>query len=691
MFRRPRGNILMLAIFMAIFLFFLSVALVSQNRLDITLSLSADYRLGADLAARAGTQYALARMRSQSNWEADLAAGVEGETSHGAKYRVVVSPYPDPAGSPFILEVHSAGTDGVVTRHQRLLVEEVRLRTTTEGNDLKPHLFGVVNPGEGAAKNLVVLGPGFEWQNLGEIPRAEPVISANGGPLVAFGEPGSGAKPPAILDNIPLFLEGAAADDPAQAGPLMRIELVPPGEHLLVLKMEDGTVQWEDVPDPGPELGRWNGLVEDDGSFGELPVWKIYPDTDAERARDETDPWEKRTLRLRGAQNEETDAWEILAAETETVRWGDSLQDFTVNTTSEPFAESFWETVPTTSELTLDWDNLTQPAVFLEWYSLDGKAPVARGNEVYCLATHYFYGHIKMEGEFPEFGGSAFDSIVYREPCVLRYDLVAESWSIVNDMMRVDQPDTEPHVYTGPKPHKAVLAVHPEADEVYAYNRDRTTDVLKARQTAWVSNFSSEKALDPLLGYRDGVYHYRSQTSLLSSQPRTVLSLANGARLDVGEQIRVDQREVSAEVPTLEGFAPRTLLPELQLEFGLLGGGNATAWGHDLIAVATATQRVSQPSFDVFGKLTPEYERNGQMSTLVRFNGEHWQVVPTGLTGLLRHHTSRPGLPGLRVRVDEQETFLDTSYGIALAGYRSEEEEVGRYAPVKTTTNRSDR
>lgn len=678
----------MLAIFMAIFLFFLSVALVSQNRLDITLALSADHRLGADLAAHAGTQYALARMRSESNWEADLAGGVEDETSHGAEWRVVVNPYPDPSGSPYLFEIHSAGSDGVVTRHQRMLVEEARLRTPDRQDQLKPHLFGVIDTGA-SAKSLAVLGPGFKWQNLGEMPRAEPVITANGGPLFAFGEPGTGQKPPAILDNIPLYPEGAAAGDPAEAGPLIRVELVPPGEHLLVLKMDGDTVQWEDIPDPGPALGRWNGLIEDDGSFGELPVWKVYPQTEAERTRDETDPWEKRTLRLRGQQNEETNVWEILAAETQMVRWGDSLQDFTVNTTTEPFGESFWDQAQTTTELTLEWETLTQPAVFLEWYSLDGKAPVARGNEVFCLATHYFYGHIKQEGEFVEFGSSTFDSIVYREPCVLKYSLASETWTIVNDMMRVDQPDTEPHIYTGPKPHKAVLVAHPEENEVLAYNRERPTEVLRARETAWTPSFSSISHLDPLVAYRDGIYHYRTRQSQLSSQPRKVLSLANGAVLDVGSQIRIDQREVSAEVPSPEGgFVPTTLLPELQVEFGLLGDRNSTAWGKDLIAVASATQRVSQPSYDLFGTLTPEYQRQGQISTLVRFNGEHWQVLPTGLTGLLRHHTSRPGTPGLRIRVADQETFLDTNYGIALAGYASEEEEVGRYSLVKTTFER---
>ena len=58
--RKERGNILVMAIFMSVFLFFLSVALVAQNRMDITLALSVDHRLQAQMAARAATNGACA-------------------------------------------------------------------------------------------------------------------------------------------------------------------------------------------------------------------------------------------------------------------------------------------------------------------------------------------------------------------------------------------------------------------------------------------------------------------------------------------------------------------------------------------------------------------------------------------------------------------------------------------------------
>ena len=80
------GNVLIVAIFMAIFLFFLSVALISQNRMDISLGLSVDHRLKAQEAARSGLDYALSVMRTRSNW-ADLLKE-ERTLESGATYRV---------------------------------------------------------------------------------------------------------------------------------------------------------------------------------------------------------------------------------------------------------------------------------------------------------------------------------------------------------------------------------------------------------------------------------------------------------------------------------------------------------------------------------------------------------------------------------------------------------------------------
>ncbi len=80
-----RGNVLITALFMAIFLFFLSVALISQNRMDISLGLSADHRLKADAAAKAGLDWGLRTMRTDPHWAKTL-QGDSPELESGATF-----------------------------------------------------------------------------------------------------------------------------------------------------------------------------------------------------------------------------------------------------------------------------------------------------------------------------------------------------------------------------------------------------------------------------------------------------------------------------------------------------------------------------------------------------------------------------------------------------------------------------
>lgn len=65
--RRARGNILVMALFVSVFLYFLSVALVAQNRQDVLLSVTREHRARADAAARAGLELALHVMRTDAD------------------------------------------------------------------------------------------------------------------------------------------------------------------------------------------------------------------------------------------------------------------------------------------------------------------------------------------------------------------------------------------------------------------------------------------------------------------------------------------------------------------------------------------------------------------------------------------------------------------------------------------------
>src|ERR1700712_697947 len=89
--RSLKGNILLVAIFISAFLFFLSVILVATNRQDILLAISVDHRMRASTAARAGANEALQIMRSNSEWEAKLGKSYKGQMASGAAFNVTVS------------------------------------------------------------------------------------------------------------------------------------------------------------------------------------------------------------------------------------------------------------------------------------------------------------------------------------------------------------------------------------------------------------------------------------------------------------------------------------------------------------------------------------------------------------------------------------------------------------------------
>ena len=82
--RRSRGNIILTALFVAIFLFFLSVALIWTNRQDIALSLSMEHKLKAQSAARTAAYEAFYRLRRHS----DLEGFQQGTLPSGAEYDI---------------------------------------------------------------------------------------------------------------------------------------------------------------------------------------------------------------------------------------------------------------------------------------------------------------------------------------------------------------------------------------------------------------------------------------------------------------------------------------------------------------------------------------------------------------------------------------------------------------------------
>lgn len=196
--RSRKGNILLVAIFISAFLFFLSVILVATNRQDILLAISVDHRMRASTAARAGANEALQIMRSNSEWEAKLGKSYKGQMASGATFNVTVAAHAVDTGPPYYLDIDSRGTSGFIASEYHLMVEEIRLADSIAKKGLKPHLFTLAQGS--TSPQLMMLGPSFKWSSLDSLGTSSvPTTLTAGGGILAL-QSGNGTRPPDLKD-----------------------------------------------------------------------------------------------------------------------------------------------------------------------------------------------------------------------------------------------------------------------------------------------------------------------------------------------------------------------------------------------------------------------------------------------------------------------------------------------------------
>ncbi|MBM3465355.1 MAG: hypothetical protein FJX76_24945 [Armatimonadetes bacterium] len=226
---------LMTAIFISVFMFFLSVALVATNRQDVLLALTADSRYRAHMAARAGTAYALQVMRERSDWQTLLTGGatVRG-TLTGASWEVSVAPFRDAENSGLFWDVSGWGRSSGSSEPAHLIVEEAAL-VPDPPTGYEALLFAYTADG-----NLAVLDGALEWRTLGAAPSTNRWLAARDGPLFTFYDvPGAQPPVPAIT---------APAGNAAQP-------TFPEARHVGYLALQGTALEPFAIEDPGVSLG----------------------------------------------------------------------------------------------------------------------------------------------------------------------------------------------------------------------------------------------------------------------------------------------------------------------------------------------------------------------------------------------------------------------------------------------------
>ena len=203
MIRRSRGNIILTALFVAIFLFFLSVALIWTNRQDIALSLSMEHKLKAQSAARTAAYEAFYRLRRHN----DLEGFQQGTLPSGAEYDIQLVKREPYGKRGEVLLIQARGKSGPVTSYLTLHLLESQIAGVANESDSRVLLFppsgsssdadpsGEETPSETAGTSQALFGD-FEVTNGG--PGLQPGVKATEGPLFFADE--TDVLPAAFLD-----------------------------------------------------------------------------------------------------------------------------------------------------------------------------------------------------------------------------------------------------------------------------------------------------------------------------------------------------------------------------------------------------------------------------------------------------------------------------------------------------------
>ncbi|MBS2034928.1 hypothetical protein JST97_08065 [bacterium] len=448
---RRSGNLLLSALFMAAFLFFLSVALVLTNREDIQYTLFVDHKMRCNLAADGMMDYAIQTMRTNPAWEdrfktwvLPFSSGAEGTV----RYRTWVEPVGVPGGERFSVPVVSApsagieviarGSSGLFSAERHMLLEEFRLADSvlSKGGS-KPHLFVISEAGQ-----VQVLTPSFSWEQAGAT-LAPPLLktaSAGGGPLVHCSLD-RGTQPPTIKD----FTQTTSGGLPA-VNPILTVSAtqIPKGQGAFMLALKNDKFEWVQLPDPGDQLVK------------SISQPSITPDDKGSSATG----WEKITLN-----------WDTLAK--------------------------------TPDQLTVDYSYFNGPRI--EWFSLTGNRAEVVEDQYICHGTHYFYSGLRFKNSQAAGGMThtqAKNGFLYDQPCILSCNLKSQQWSVLLDYLKVSSnPQEEPTVVPGVRPDPSSLLVT-EGPLIYTHGLGQTDNswMLVGKEGLTASSLPKRSALVPYGG-----------------------------------------------------------------------------------------------------------------------------------------------------------------------------------------------
>lgn len=613
------GNILITAIFIAIFLFFLSVALVSTNRMDIQLSLTVEHRLKARSAARSGAHYVLHAMRTYTSWEGRVLEHQSYEMDSGARWEIRTYPRTDPlSAAPNQIVIESRGYSGPVVAAYDVVVEETSL--TQKATSKRPFIFSV------SGGDLKYITPDFKQRNFGAGPNTDnPRYAAAGGPVFASA-PANATTPVLFRTTLPAFVP--TFEEPKK-GPEVAVVGVPPGEHLLRLELSSEAANWVDIEDPASQLGQ--GLATSEELLG-LPSVAL-PDTGDFRYSQ---------IAMAVVQTEEGDSLRATAWFDDSPGDGDPSSELNGPISQESLAPATYN------------ENYTPPPT-IEWYTASGDF-CADEDRLYTFGYRYLFLPYQHQSGNNGLTNPKLGSRLLRWPCVLAFDATSGTWE------PAWAPMTDNGTLSDPTwPDMTALAA--SSNTLMAFIGESSNTVGELAETVRpLGDLFGERG--SLVIFKDQPYIYREKAPWPVGEGSRYELVGINDTIDPFDDLRRNFPEVTSKGLRQGALLDYTLVPPRQVYCGIEQSTVPPGvWGNELFVPIKIRHQVQPASYNLAAfALSPALY---QKSTVARFDGTFWDVWPDGLRPL--------------TDVEGSESFAATE--VLVAGYAAGEL-VNRYSVI---------
>lgn len=602
--RKDRGNIILTALFVSIFLFFLSVALLWSNRLDIALSLSMEHKLKAQSEARSMAMEAYGHLREFG----EIRMQTTREAANGVESRLQLISKPPLDNRGDVLLVQCRATSGPVSAYYTLHLKETKLGDPSYPN---PALFLPASQEAGGAG--AIFGD-FKYVGLGT--GLTESLTASRGPIFQSSSAGAQSQP-AFIDNPPVFTQDGSI---AYVGPAV---LIPPGltegqeKAFQWIKYQGGQLTFENIPPPNnlqtqpPEIDPRSTVIPLTGSG----AWS--------------------NISVRGMGDEL-----IIASWEDTKPAATSLEEIQDTLKEQPGFEA--------SPLT----DRSGTAGTQEWFIPSGTF-TSSSTTMYTHGWHYLYQPFR--GGVPDQITPFTAAKVTRWPCVLSYSTESGVWQKAWAPLR-----DSGEVQTDRVPSQSVLLATDDGT-LYSVTTGSTRQLLTLDKSGRAEVgptvpqgqmfiYQNEPYVVTAFGYQNVK---SGETISIKSLPTHLAGQAGRVWWNDIGIIGIDEAGTNDLSPDgaldLSTTQTKTVMPSHTIAYTLTG--NPAVAGNNIFSLVnisvetSAGETIDTETNGLFNEKYYEKYRPAGGTTLARFDGDRWQILPNGLRAFLerrRHIAEDP-------------------------------------------------